>query len=358
MSFPDEMKQVKRWVAWFYEDDPQHPNSVHHRKKVPYNLNTYCKTTAKTNQPLTWGTYQQSKKTLDFAVEHPERVKQRHYGGVGFIISDGWGFLDIDNIPTVIANHNLGETNLIDKVQQLLDNTYCEVSQSQAGLHFIFKVDSSVQRFSRHPKHGDRELYTDGRLAALTGNLLEPDQPVKITTINQDQWEQLNKLIFGSYAPPTEQDKHDFSNIELSQWGAEKPLSQQALSVVDEILQSNDAHQFIYWLSTDLPTISTNQSGQQFPTVDGELTDYDPSSQDIICCEMLAYWVRYLTGKYNSELIDEIFKHTRLYRPKWERSDGSGAYGQRTIGQAIAYKQAQRERVTGKYKGMIINGEN
>jgi primase-polymerase (primpol)-like protein len=357
MKFPDEMKQDKRWVAWLYENDPQHPNSIHHRKKVPYNLNSYCKTTAAVNDPSTWGTYQKAKTTLDFAAEHPERVKERQYGGVGFIIGDGWGFLDIDNSPTVIANHNLGETNLIDQVQQLLDKTYCEVSQSQAGFHFIFKVDSSVQRFNLHPKHSDRELYTAGRLAALTGKLLEPEQPMKITTIYQDQWEQLNKLIFGSYEPPTEPEKHGLSNIELSQFGAERPLSPQALSVVDEILQSSDAHQFIYWLSTDLPTISTNQSGQQFPTVDGELIDYDPSSQDITCCEMLAYWVRYLTGEYNSKLIDEIFKHTRLYRPKWERSDGNGTYGQRTIGQAVAYKKAQRERVTKKYKGMIIHGE-
>lgn len=357
------MKQEKRWVAWFYENDPQHPNSVHHRKKVPYNLNVHCKITAKTNQPLTWGTYQQANATQKYADHWPEYAKKRQYGGAGFMISDGWAFLDLDNIPEKIANYSLGEHNEISDLLELLDYTYCEVSQSQSGLHFIFKVDSSVQSFTKHPDKGP-ELYDSGRMVALTGNLLEPDNPLKITTIDQETWEKLNIVVYSSYTPPVQAHNGAFSKLELSHG----VLSEQGASIIAAIQQSSDADEFNWWMTADLPTISTRKSGKKFPNWNGELKDYDPSDQDYHYCEMLAYWVHYWTGSYDSKLIDEIFKQTNLYREKWNRKDGSGTYGQRTISRAIAKKKAdlekyiadkkaEREKWIKEHKGMVINGE-
>lgn len=372
MEFPEEMKKEQRWVAWFYQNNPQHPNSVHGRKKVPRNLNSYmCKGSASTTDPQTWATYQQAITTQNYADTHPERVKVTQYGGPGFIIDDGWGFLDLDNIPTVIANHNLGEHNQIDDILDLLDHTYCEVSQSQSGLHFIFKIDGTVEAFNKHPEQSSRELYTSKRLVALTGNVLDPEEPLKITTIDQETWKQLNILVFGSYAPPVEY-SNSFSDTELSHG----VLSAQGKQIMYSILRSQCKHGvketingrtvwknvsectlFNWWRTADLPDISTKESGKEFPDWDGDLIYYDPSSQDIACCNMLAYWVRYYVGEYDSKLIDEIYKQTNLYRPKWNRNDGAGTYGQRTISQAIAYKQGQRDRKIEQYKGMIVHGE-
>lgn len=349
MEFPEEMKKEQHWVAWFYQNNPQHPNSVHGRKKVPRNLNSYmCRGSASTTDPQTWATYQQAITTQNYADTHPERVKVTQYGGPGFIIDGGWGFLDLDNIPTVIANHNLGETNLIDQVQQLLGHTYCEISQSQSGLHFIFKVDDTVEAFNKHPEQSSRELYTSKRLVALTGNVLDPEEPLKIATIDQETWKQLNILVFGSYAPSTEY-SNSFSDTELSHG----VLSDQGKQIMNSILRSSDADQFNWWLTADLPDVS----GEKIADWNGELIYYDPSRQDMACCCMLAYWVRYYVGEYDSELIDEIFRQTNLYRPKWNRNDGAGTYGQRTISRAIAYKQGQRERYIKNHKGMIADGE-
>ncbi|KRM25247.1 hypothetical protein FD32_GL000916 [Limosilactobacillus panis DSM 6035] len=353
MDFPEEMKNDRRWVAWFYEKNPQHPNSVHSRKKVPCNLNSYmCRGSASTIDPQTWATYQQAITTQNYADTHPKRVKVTHYGGPGFIIDDGWGFLDLDNIPTVIANHNLGERNQIDDILDLLDHTYCEASQSQSGLHFIFKVDDTVEAFNKHPEQSSRELYTSKRLVALTGNVLDPEEPLKITTIDQETWKQLNILVFGKYAPPIKVDD-SFSDTELSHG----VLSAQGKQIMYLILRGSDADQFNWWCTADLPDISTKESGKKFPDWNGELIYYDPSRQDMACCCMLAYWVRYYVGEYDSKLIDEIYKQTNLYRPKWNRNDGAGTYGQRTISRAIAYKQGQRDRKIEQYKGMIVHGE-
>lgn len=354
MDFPEEMKNDRRWVAWFYEKNPQHPNDEHMRKKVPYNLNTNCQTNAKTTQPATWGTFQQANATLQCANNHPDYAKQRQYGGAGFVIGNEWAFLDLDNIPTVIADYTLGVQNEISKILQLLQHTYCEISQSEAGLHFIFKMDGSVQKFSKK-KHG-KELYTSSRLVALTGKVLEREAPLKITTINQDTWKQLNELVYGRYEPPTIPSQ-SASPVKLSQGGE---LSDEAKAIILTIKRSSDGDHFNWWCTTELPDVSTKESGKQFPAFqkDGtiEMKDYDPSRQDMACCCVLAYWVRLCTGKYDSKLIDEIFKQTNLYRPKWERLDGGMTIGQRTISNAIAYKKAQREDRISKYKGMVING--
>lgn len=339
MDFPEAMKQERRWCAWFYHDDPQHPDDTHKRKKVPHNLNSpKCRDLASSVGPSTWGTYQQALNTYTFAQANPKRAKVMNYGGPGFMVGGGWCFLDLDNIPNDIDDYSPDQDSLINQLLDLLGDTYCEVSQSGLGLHFIFKVDDTTEQFSTK-QHG-RELYTSGRLIALTGKALDDDLPLEISTISQPMWQQLHQLLFGEYAPPGQTGNSDFSNTELSHG----VLSDTGVAVIDSIMKSTDAKRFNWWLTADLPIESTNVTGKQFPDENGQLINYDPSAQDMACCNMLAYWVRQVTGDYDSRLIDEVFKQTNLYRPKWDRMDGGGTYGQRTIQQAIDHKRQQLER--------------
>lgn len=352
MDFPDEMKQEKRWCAWFYQEVD--PNNVHTRKKIPHNLNTkMCRERASDTDQTTWGSYPQANNAYTFTQNYPDWARENQYGGLGFMISDGWAFLDLDNIPTVIADYNLGQHNLISQLLETLDHTYCEVSQSQSGLHFIFKLDSTVDSF--HKKEHNKELYDNGRMVALTGNVLDTDQPLKITTINQEQWKKLNQLVFGKYEKPMDK-QGGYKDMELSQVGRQEPLSEAALKVIDGIMKSQYQRRvkevingrtvekrvpecilFNWWLTADLPAISTNASGQRVSDWEDDLIDYDPSSQDMACCNMLAYWTN-----DDSQLMDEILTHTHLYRPKWNRVD----YRQRTIGNAIE----QHHRTLKAYK--------
>lgn len=41
MDFPEEMKQERRWCAWFYHDDPQHPDDTHKRQQLERYMRGY-----------------------------------------------------------------------------------------------------------------------------------------------------------------------------------------------------------------------------------------------------------------------------------------------------------------------------
>jgi hypothetical protein len=62
---------------------------------------------------------------------------------------------------------------------------------------------------------------------------------------------------------------------------------------------------------------------------DRDISDYnyDESSADLALCDMLAFWC-----KKDKEMMDKLFRNSRLYRPKWERAD----YRQMTIDTACA----------------------
>ena len=60
---------------------------------------------------------------------------------------------------------------------------------------------------------------------------------------------------------------------------------------------------------------------------DTSLHQGNNSSADMALCQMLAFW----TGP-DAERIDRLFRQSKLYRSKWERTD----YRQRTINKAIA----------------------
>lgn len=350
MDFPEAMKQERRWCAWFYEFDKKRQRYI----KKPYNLNTWqLSKPALSDTPETWGTYKQALNAYEYFQANPDYVNNRTPGstdkvstkaGLGFMLGSGnWAAVDLDDIDTLIANHSLGEKNLVDDIQNLLGPTYCELSRSQGGLHFIFKLENNVEQFNKKKlvNGKSREIYGgNGRFIALTNNALADDLPLKISTISQAMWQQLHQLLFGEYAPPGQTGNSDFSNTELSHG----VLSDTGVAVIDSIMQSTDAKRFNWWLTADLPVESTNVTGKQFPDENGQLINYDPSAQDMACCNMLAYWVRQVTGDYDSRLIDEVFKRTNLYRPKWDRMDGGGTYGQRTIKQAIDHKRQQLER--------------
>lgn len=337
MEFPKEMQQAKRWCAWFYHESQT--NSLHQRAKLPHDLNSHLlKAMASSTNSATWGTYAQANAADRFAENHPERAKVMNYGGAGFMMGDGWCFLDLDNIPNEIDDYSPLENGFARQILDLLDNTYCEISQSGLGLHFIFRVNSSVHQFTT--KEHDHELYTSGRLAALTGHVLDPDLSLKITTIGQQTWVKLHQVIFGAYQEPSADLENNFANIQTSRG----QLSTAGKQIINQIMHSHDARQFNWWMTADLPDVSTAKSGRQVYDYNHRLIAYDPSSQDMACCNMLAYWVHRMTGQYNGQLIDEIFRQTRLFRAKWTRHDGNGTYGQRTIAKAIARKSRQTNR--------------
>ena len=125
IAFPAKMAHANRWGLWKRDIEVSG-----HINKIPWD--PLHNQPGKSNDPITWCSYQQAR---EYYHQSPAA-----FGGPSFYLGDSWCLLDLDDITDTIAEHNLGEVNLIDQILFLLDDTYCEVSTSQSGLHFIFRM--------------------------------------------------------------------------------------------------------------------------------------------------------------------------------------------------------------------------
>lgn len=332
IAFPAKMAHANRWGLWKRDIEVSD-----HINKLPWD--PLRNQLGKSNDPSTWCNYQQARQ---YYHEAPAA-----FGGPSFYLGDSWCLLDLDDITDTIAEHNLGEINLIDQILFLLDDTYCEVSTSQSGLHFIFQVDSSVTNFGQYKKVKDeytnnksRELYHDKRFVALTGNCLN-DSASHITTIDQEKWSQLYHLVFGKDLK--QPDSVGAGPVKIQH---HQQLSPAAKQIMQAILDSNtgDNKRLRNWL--DVPVFDSTREAQAH-----KVFDFDHSAEDQSCCNMLAYWTR-----CDPQLMDEIFRQTQLYRPKWDRQTGGFTYGDITIQNAINYKSAQLNSWKKRQPKIIVKG--
>jgi putative DNA primase/helicase len=79
----------------------------------------------------------------------------------------------------------------------------------------------------------------------------------------------------------------------------------------------------------------TAKNGHRFASLwEGDISNHTSHSEaDLALCNFLAFWTG---GDYN--LMDELFRQSGLYRPKWDENhyaDGR-TYGQATIAKALA----------------------
>ena len=208
------------------------------------------------------------------------------YSGVGFVLPEGWFFLDID--------HKELDNPLVQEILSRFD-TYAEYSQSGAGLHLYGKCDFAGlptetidgkrkldhRYYTKNPGN-DMELYIGGltnRFAVFTGNAVE-DRPCTdcteaiLLTLNQDMRRE-----------------------------EKKPVSQKPLDKFSALYDR------------------------------GDISGYHSHSEaDAALCTMLANRV----GD-NAAEIDRLFRASALYRDKWERRD----YREATIRMAL---ESYRER--------------
>ena len=221
------------------------------------------------------------------------------YSGVGFVIPEGWFFLDIDH------------KELSDPlVQDILSRfgTYAEYSQSGAGLHLYGKCDFSRlptetidgkrkldhRYYTKNPGN-DMELYIGGltnRFAVFTGNAVA-DKPCADCT----------EAIL----------------LTLEQDMRRKEKKPEAQKPTDKFSALYDR---------------------------GDISGYNSHSEaDAALCTMLAMRV----GNKPDE-IDRLFRASALYRDKWERRD----YREATIRMAL---ESYRERAP-ELPDFIREGKN
>ena len=171
MNYLDELKSMKVWICWNFVDKDGHPT------KVPCAASG-AKTGTNDEYRDTWVTFGEAKAA----------ASEKQYSGVGFVIPEGWFFLDIDH-------KSLDDPYVVMMLERF--GSYAEKSVSGEGVHIYGKCDftqipTEIKKdklklhhkyYQKNPNNGT-ELYIGGltnRYAVFTENVIQ-DEPLKECT--------------------------------------------------------------------------------------------------------------------------------------------------------------------------------
>ncbi|MCD7831754.1 MAG: phage/plasmid primase, P4 family [Firmicutes bacterium] len=277
-----ELMEQKIWICWNFAEVKGR------RTKKP--ISAYgTPTGTDAAHAHTWVTYEEAKTAAE----------KNGYDGVGFVIPEGYFFLDIDHMA------------LTDPFVRLMlerYHSYAEKSVSGEGLHIYGKCDRgqiptytdskgtirlAKEFYTKNPNNG-MELYVGGitnRYAVYTGNAVMDDPlcdctQAVLTTLDKN----MRRKPKNSYSAKRDGDRALFD------------------TVCDLRKQKN---------------------GEKFSKLydNGDFSDYSSQSEaDAALCAMIAF----RTGP-DPAAVDEVFRSSALYRKKWERQD----YRESTINAGI-----------------------
>lgn len=157
-KIPADLKAKAQWVVWRAEGQASVKPT-----KVPYDP-TLPNSRAKSNDPQTWGTYEQAEAAY----------LEGTYTGVGFVLNgNGVVGIDIDNCVTDGAP----STSSIDLMRQL-GVKYIELSPSGTGLRGFGYAQNLEKGVNGKFSDLKVELYSDLRFLTVTGHVLS-DGPLR-----------------------------------------------------------------------------------------------------------------------------------------------------------------------------------
>ena len=285
-NIPQELRNFKQWglfeLKW-----------VEARKKntkIP--INPYDGSAGKSNDPNTWSDFDTAMRALN-DVERAD--------GLAFYFANGYVGLDIDHIDSNLEDWRAGDNdpnNLVNKFQDLTDNTYMEVSQSGTGIHAIFKGKIPGKR----RRKGNYEMYQTGRFFALTGNNIIPDPTIK--SMSDDEMKTLYEFLFGK------------DNI-VQLHSESDNITPVDLSVAEIIKRAENS-------------AKTGTRFTMFMKGGWEQFYASHSEADMAFANDLAFW----TGR-DFHKMDTIFRNSSLMREKFDEKHGAVTYGTSLLNKAI-----------------------
>ena len=262
-NIPKELKDVPNWVCW------------EKTSKIPKNPATGKN--ARSNDPKTWGTFQQAVKACET---------------FGF---DGIGF-EFGNSPYfgVDLDHCIKDSDFIDDFVETLES-YAEISRSGDGIHIICKgkLPDGARR------KDNVEMYSEGRYFICTGNIYN----TKYTVVKNCA--ETIKVLYNKYLP------------------ADKPKAEVRKKVIID-LDDNEI----------VDKARNCKTGSVFSLLysgDWQGLTQSQSEADLMLCGHLAFWTA-----CNLQQMDRIFRSSGLMRDKWDRKTGSTTYGNMTLNKAIS----------------------
>lgn len=368
VNYLDELKQMKVWICWNYmEKDGK-------RTKVPISASGNKTGTDEPHRD-TWVTFDEAKAA----------AAEKNYSGVGFVIPEGYFFLDIDHKP-------LDDPYVVKMLERF--GSYAEKSVSGEGIHIYGKCDFSIiptertekgrvklsrKYYQKNPNNGT-ELYIGGltnRYAVFTENVIQ-DKPLIdcteaiLTTLEEDMKREakesvsLRGAISGSPTRPAcwgeEEPRHEVKAYQPdtpSEYSERRrrgnpPVittgcKRKGIPTVAQSLPRNDSAEYV------ISAMRKQKNSEKFCKLfdEGDFSDYGSQSEaDLALCTMIAFGAAKTLGLKRvsdalssdettdarsgcsvtlPDAIDNIFRGSALYREKWKRDD----YREATINKAL-----------------------
>ena len=236
--------------------------------KVP--LNPKTGEFASTAEPSTWGTWQEAKQLFE---SNPKVI------GLGFMLHDNDPYVGID-IDNCVDSNGVIEAWAAEDIDFL--DSYTEVSPSKRGIRIFVK--GSLEGLKGRRK-GPREIYSEGRYLTLTGEVIR-HRPIEL---RNGAVHRLHLQWFG----PEQAVSSGTPSAQLQPWG------RSSVGFTDKVSR----------------------------LLRGDIADYASASEaDLALC---GHFARETGG--DARRIDELFRASGLYRPKWDEQRGEYTYGQKTI---------------------------
>nr|WP_225353344.1 phage/plasmid primase, P4 family [Secundilactobacillus paracollinoides] len=206
--------------------------------------------------------------------------------------------LDIDHIGDELDRFRSGDYQENTVLQAItMTKSYTEVSISGSGIHSIFKGKIPGTR----RRKGNVEMYDSGRFFALTGNTIGRYQnEVNVVTT------EVMKLMYHKY----------FSEDNVVTINNHNPIKPNDLDV-DEVIKRAEM----------------SRTGDRFKVfMNGGWEGFYPSQSeaDLAFANDLAFW----TGR-DFNKMDQIFRTSNLFRPKYDEKHGKTTYGVALLNKAI-----------------------
>jgi predicted P-loop ATPase len=277
-AIPQELKNHPKWMVWKTEPKKNKPDEL---GKVPYNLKGYR---ASKSDPKNWLTFEQAKTAYESG----------KFDGIGVVINrnDSLVCIDIDDLED------------ISKVPDFINQSYTELSPSEKGLHLWVRGQKPEWVGT---KQNGLEMYGNEKesFLTITGNI-HINKPVMA---NQSLIMSIADKYFSNQKPQEEQPKQKKKVIKFKQ-------------VSDDVV---------------INKMFDSKKGDEIKALfSGDWTGYESQSQaDQALCNHLAYWTN-----NDSEQMDRLFRHSSLYRKKWDEKRGNKLYSEMTIQKATEGNQS------------------
>ena len=331
-NIPSLMRQIPHWVNWRYAEDKGRLT------KIPYSPSSFRSGMirgAKANDSSTWDTFENACQNIDSRT------------GIGFEIGDssngthsGFCCIDLDHV----GDSSSGV--LSDKAKEIVNlfgDTYIEYSPSGTGVHIWALAEPPAE----HPKKKNGiEIYSDKRFITMTGKSCGWVYPIRqkqgeVMTLLRDYMDYREAPTLSAIRATAPKTATASAGETSSPSPVVDTLQKKDGEVIWEALAGVDGETFavLYYRYSVKDAILTlinfnfcRTEQEALKIRENILNCYggDDSKMDYALVKILD---KYTKG--NREQTDRFFRHSDLYRDKWDEKRGSLTYGEITINSAM-----------------------